>query len=378
MLGVLLGWRRSLVLWAVIQASSLPPLGAAVDERRLDQPAVPGDRSALVLELPHGGMSTVVLREWNEFAVQSEAEDTVRVWVLCRSAAQENMVHVASHLHPLLVSEDETWHHLLQRIRIDEKLPKLVGLYSSCTLPSKDLPRAIHAFGAAIGRSPESSTLIVSRSMLRDDRTRYVEKGEWLSDRLVAQVWFSVEMLQTPLFQSSTFKAVKVEDERVLGLISLQLAEARATDGNPRTLIVDGTDLLRSSVINMATCEWCDTSIAGKSRGRYSCERLNKTVAVALNGNDHIASVEYSVRNVQFYISDLSDAVVTLTEPSGDSNYGVGKAIWPPRYVLESVSSEEGLVIVSNVNCGYLDFGLNFLVSVRRHTDAKVSKVPSW
>ncbi|CAM9206713.1 unnamed protein product, partial [Hapterophycus canaliculatus] len=42
------------------------------------------------------------------------------------------------------------------------------------------------------------------------------------------------------------------------------------------------------------------------------------------------------------------------------------------RYVLEHTVTEQGVVIVSNVNCGYLDMAVNFIMSVQRHSNAKV------
>lgn len=42
------------------------------------------------------------------------------------------------------------------------------------------------------------------------------------------------------------------------------------------------------------------------------------------------------------------------------------------RYLLEAVATDEGVVIVSNVNCGYLDMSVNFMLSVERTSGAKV------
>ncbi|CAN0301704.1 unnamed protein product [Pylaiella littoralis] len=71
-------------------------------------------------------------------------------------------------------------------------------------------------------------------------------------------------------------------------------------------------------------------------------------------------------------------------EVDGNS-WHIAKAPWPPEYILETVvqsqftsdgfgvdggdtgsTRREGLVIVSSVNCGYLDFAANFLLSLRR------------
>ncbi|CAN0074683.1 unnamed protein product [Pylaiella littoralis] len=71
-------------------------------------------------------------------------------------------------------------------------------------------------------------------------------------------------------------------------------------------------------------------------------------------------------------------------EVDGNS-WDIVKAPWPPEYILETVvqsqftsdgsgvdggdtgsTRQDGLVIVSSVNCGYLDFAANFLLSLRR------------
>lgn len=75
----------------------------------------------------------------------------------------------------------------------------------------------------------------------------------------------------------------------------------------------------------------------------------------------------------------------------------IGKATWPPPYILDNFvqqtqrkgvgqleegennnREDQGLVIVTNVNCGYLDMAVNFLLSVRRaEENIKVRKVGS-
>lgn len=78
-----------------------------------------------------------------------------------------------------------------------------------------------------------------------------------------------------------------------------------------------------------------------------------------------------------------------LTHPFISGAAEIVRAVWPPPYVLETVSSNlaasgsrmapprgsaasKGLVVVTNVNCGYLDMATNFLLSVRRTSDIKV------
>ncbi|CAN0340815.1 unnamed protein product [Pylaiella littoralis] len=68
-----------------------------------------------------------------------------------------------------------------------------------------------------------------------------------------------------------------------------------------------------------------------------------------------------------------------------DKSWDIVKAPWPPEYILETVvqsqfapagfgfgggdtgsEKQQGLVIVSSVNCGYIDMAVNFLLSLRR------------
>ena len=69
----------------------------------------------------------------------------------------------------------------------------------------------------------------------------------------------------------------------------------------------------------------------------------------------------------------LRGATVAGSGPRSDgSGYAIVKASWPRRYILDGVAdAETGLVVVTSVNCGYLDMAANFLVSVRRHSDVQ-------
>lgn len=50
----------------------------------------------------------------------------------------------------------------------------------------------------------------------------------------------------------------------------------------------------------------------------------------------------------------------------------IAAAPWPPEYVLETVAAKTGVVLVNNVNCGYLDIAMNLLRSIRNVSDAEV------
>lgn len=68
----------------------------------------------------------------------------------------------------------------------------------------------------------------------------------------------------------------------------------------------------------------------------------------------------------------MLDLVLTADEER-DESQAMGKmkidtAPWPPRYILDTVQGDDGLVILNSVNCGYIDFATNFLRSVRSVT----------
>eukprot|EP00752_Nemacystus_decipiens_P012355 g10952.t1 len=52
--------------------------------------------------------------------------------------------------------------------------------------------------------------------------------------------------------------------------------------------------------------------------------------------------------------------------PSSLSEVSIDTAPWPPVYVMEHVADNKGLVLVNSVNCGYLDFAINFFRAARK------------
>lgn len=96
-----------------------------------------------------------------------------------------------------------------------------------------------------------------------------------------------------------------------------------------------------------------------------SCDEANA-------GDAYIGSVEYALVKERGGASQRGE-IGSGSESGG--GYTIQRAMWPRRYILDEVADPEtGLVMVTNVNCGYLDMAVNFLLSVRRHSDVKVGR----
>lgn len=163
---------------------------------------------------------------------------------------------------------------------------------------------------------------------------------EWLPDTFIAQLWCNREMLQGVDFD--------LERSSLVGFLPQLIRSHRDTFGRP--ILVDGTHVVTSLVDMIPEL---DALIAAGN-------------AAAADGRD-------------VYIGMLDMAA----KPNGGGVQGGAQIVdspWPPTYVLDTVAgSNHGLVIVNNVNCGYLDFATNFLTSVRKWSDAKVRRPPeSW
>lgn len=120
---------------------------------------------------------------------------------------------------------------------------------------------------------------------------------------------------------------------------------------------------------------WGDSPLSGfsldgsqehqKEGHESSCEEANE-------GDLHIGNVEYALVKERGGASQRG-GIGSGSESGG--GYVIQKAMWPRRYILDAVADpESGLVMVTNVNCGYLDMAVNFLLSVQRHSDVKVGR----
>lgn len=205
------------------------------------------------------------------------------------------------------------------------------GLLGEGVLPHPDLVQSVTYAEQALAQS-QAPTAVLTRSRSEGDTDA---DQEWLPDTFIAQLWCNSMVLTD------------------LGLVNEMVHNATLLDVLPRLLgqredadvvLVDGTSLL-PSVVNL---------------GGDSLPPIAANNGAAADGGE-------------LYIGTIDLALVVTTESSGETTQSkIAPASWPPVYILEHVASEDGLIPVNSVNCGYLEFATNFLRSVKAVSGAKV------
>lgn len=161
----------------------------------------------------------------------------------------------------------------------------------------------------------------------------------WLPDTFIAQLWFNTH-------PSKVSAGFGLDDTyiREFSLLTVLPLMVNYLKSFPGSMIVDGT-----SFLSFAYDFDYQNSISSRS-------------VTAANSND-------------IYFGRLKYALVPkqpASEAQGYLGTMISVAPWPPQYVLDTVAGKNGLIVVSNVNCGYLDLAMNFLRSVQRVSDVKV------
>lgn len=331
---------------AAIGSREITGCAAAAED---SQPSLVVERresTAVLLAVRDGPAGEAALREWSDYA-GSSLPGTQTVHVLCSSEC--SVVDNFPHVLPFFASGEESWGDLLGDFLAANEDAGVVGLLGQGVLPHPDLARAIESMHSALAGS-DTPTAVLTRSQGR--RGSAIEEGStgedsvegnWLSDRFLSQLWLNRALLESCASSSqrqSEHRAglgeVAVENLTLLALLPRLLRD------DPSARLVDGTNILRSAF----------------DVGGEGVEILAAAAAVGGAGDN-------------VYIGTLELALVDAG--AGDGSADIATAPWPPAYTLEHVADEDGLVIVNNVNCGYLDFATNFLRSVERVSDAKVS-----
>ncbi|CAN0443498.1 unnamed protein product, partial [Laminaria digitata] len=357
-------------------------------------------RTALLVALQDGLAGEQALRDWSAYAGtfgfgdQEEGEEeekegdergeeeeesssvaTPSVWVLCKDTATAQLVDGLPNVKPLLSTPDHPWAEALEDFVLQNEAATVYGLLGQGVLPHPDLGRAIQSLEPALaGSDAPKAVLTRSRSQNGDDGgvvatgIDFADGGAasssssggggggggggewvWLSDSFLSQVWVNANMLGLERLDEAGLEGIAVQDMPLLAVIS-RLIEDPARIG---TVLVDGTGVMGSIFA------------VGGGGGRGDEEQQHLLAAAATSDRE------------PFRIGSAEFALVKTAgrRGGGGGDHGVveiATAPWPPLYVLETVANEDGLVIVNNVNCGYLDFATNFLRSVRRVSDAKV------
>ncbi|CAN0448092.1 unnamed protein product, partial [Scytosiphon promiscuus] len=251
------------------------------------------------------------------------------------------------------------------------RLPGVVGLLGEGALPHPGLINSMESVALALLEAVPP-TAVLTRSRSRGDTPG--EEERWLSDSFVSQLWCNGAALEAWMLTKAGLDTLTLKDATLLQVLRCLIRDA----AEKRLVLVDGTHVI-GSVFGASSPE------AANSGGSKTASFLAQTLAHPQD-ND--------VEGDKVYIGSLGFA---LAYNGGDKTAGqsdlrgkgrqgatamtssIVNAPWPPAYILETVAmntsavASKGLVLVSNVNCGYLDMATNFWRSVQSTSNAKVS-----
>lgn len=198
----------------------------------------------------------------------------------------------------------------------------------------------VPSVGEVIATS-QDQTILLMRSKIRGSSG---VSEEWLPDTFIAQLFCNSKALTVGGLEDKT-----VGEISLLELLPVFITSNRGAGGSD-PVVIDGTSVLQS-IFDPGSKAPLSTSrgnTAGENGGTLYLGTLDLSLAVDVDEGDGY---------------DLISRVQIVEAP------------WPPVYVLETVATPTGIVLVNNVNCGYLDLAINLLRSVRNVSDAKVRRM---
>lgn len=214
----------------------------------------------------------------------------------------------------------------------------MFGLLGEGVLPTADLDLSLNSMEQAFAGSL-APTAVLTRSRTRGDAAN---SPAWLPDTLISQVWCNRAMMTGLGLEDVAF-----QDSTLLELLPKFVHAHHAGVGDAQLVIADGTHLVASSF-----------ELDGEDEGQQHSTLVGNSAA-ADGGSLYIGTIDLAL----------------VRQESNNGDVTIGTALWPPPYVLETAALDNGLVIVNNVNCGYLDFATNFLLAARKvASDVKVRR----
>lgn len=319
---------------------------------------------AILLSVWEGPAGEDALRAWSAWAsdVVISNNKLPPVWVICSNAASIASVNRLSHMNPFIVDDVSSWAEVLTRFLSLNEHVSAVGLLGEGSMPHRDLARSIESMYQALSKAA-SPTAILTRARSRSD---VAVEEQWLSDKFVSQIWCNRAVLKSTLLAGAGLKAWAVQDWTFLQVLPRLIHNSKSD----QVVLVDGTQVLKS--IFAATPSAGDSvnssNLLPQAGKGHQWIPDDKTAASEGEGPDlYIGSLEFAL---------VFDATGNAARGRPGSRViktsSIVKAPWPPEYVLKTVASKAGLVVVTNVNCGYVDMAMNFWLSVQRTSDAKV------
>lgn len=316
--------------------------------------------TVLLVALRDGPEQEAALSTWSRYTSEL-GDDFPPVSILCdHNSAIDNAIRVAPNLQPFYVDRQSSWAEALEQFLVKNRDASTVGLLGEGSLPYLSLPHSINSLTPALAGST-APTAIVVRSRSGTIHQDGVVESEWLPDTLVAQVWCNLAMLAPSRLVDPVLQQRGVHKPTLLAALPTILGDP----SDAGVVLVDGTPALASTV--------SITGLYSETRdGAYSTGSSRKGIRSA-NAPSSAAPA--------LYIGTLAKALIFADDENNERDDGHGRdmfiteAPWPPAYVLETVATQEGMVLVTSVNCGYLDMAMNLLRSVRSVGDVKVGSL---
>ncbi|CAM9141525.1 unnamed protein product [Scytosiphon promiscuus] len=316
----------------------------------VDADHVPKQTTIILVALRDSPDGEEHLKKWASFAEERGDEELAPVWIICPEHSPNIALvqDLAPHVQPFVVKDGVSWATVLRTLRLRSNHATTFGLFGEGTLPPAELSTSITSVEQALAGSL-APTVVLARSRSNDgDATAYAASAsEWLPDTFISQVWCNrVTLTGTGLDTEIAFQ----DGSSFLQLLPkfIRAHQMVSELHGPEFILVDGTRFVQA-VFDLGE-EGREPTLVGNT--------------AALDGG-----------SLYFGMLDLALVNVEREEDRGEGQgggVGIGAASWPPTYVLEHVASDEGLIIVNNVNCGYLDFATNFLLAARKVSDTKV------
>ncbi|CAN0040821.1 unnamed protein product, partial [Laminaria digitata] len=286
----------------------------------------PDSSVALLVALQDGPAGESALREWSSyvdgvFEAGVPSEEIPSVWIMTSDNEAVALANELPRVGPLSFSQEQSWAETLGDFVYQNEASTTFGLLGEGALPHPGLVAAVRELETALARA-DGPTMVLTRSR---STTGGGGGGQWMSDAFASQIWVNADMLVSDRLGEAGLDMRAVQDFSLLHVLP-RLIEGSLRDG---ASLVDGTSIVGS------------------------------IFEVGEGDQQDLPKAEFDGSALR--IGTLELALVT----GGGGGVEVGKAPWPPLYVLETVANEDGLVMVNSVNCGYLDFASNFLQSVR-------------
>lgn len=317
-------------------------LGSSITKQSSGLPStIPVAEVAILLAL-EGPTYPEVLDSWSAFASLTGYS----IFVVCG-----NDMHVAvasqGHVHPLVVEEDTSWADALTQFIELNMGATAFGVVGEGAVPGPGLTSAQLALDMiAIENSP---TAALGRARWLDLADG--DRSTWLPATFVGHAWCNRAMLDPVRTRLFGLDKSTVETITFLDVVN-RISQPISPWGRPGIQLIDGTEFFPVDILSHTT-----SVNVPRTSARHPPEGAGKVYRESHHRENHARDVfgGLGLSLLRRRRSGWSDDIIVT----------IVRSRWPPPYMLEWIAKEtSNLVVVTNVNCGYLDMAVNFARSV--------------